>query len=206
MVQRYVGYSNGTRFTKSYNAKASLKPTPFTDALRKYGRGGFHLTVLAVVLPIKHVYEPVETFFITLFETSFNVTRVSGCAASNVWPAGYEPSPKVLAPAKIEAMRLTALANLPRTGSGPQNPFYGMQHTPQSKLAMSIAKGTPLTAYELGPNGDSVLIGTYTSARAAEAALAGAGYAITRPTVLKYLKSGLVFCCPTGQQLYFKAV
>jgi len=187
---QYVGQTNNARnrFGKNYNSPSYLSthPSLFNNLLQKHGPQAFWVTIISVSDSSAAVWQPVETFFIALFNTIFNTIRVSGSMVGVVT--------RVLSAQTLAAKRVTALANLPKVSYvGENNPFYQRLHTPEARLAISMANGTAVSVFELLADGSTVLLGTYNSGRKASDALALIGIHISRPTVISYLRKGTVF-------------
>lgn len=68
---------------------------------------------------------------------------------------------------------------------GKDHPIFGTFHTKETKLKMSIAKGTPIHIYSFE---DSTLVNSFPSARKA-----GEFFNVDKKTIISYAKSGKVF-------------
>jgi len=213
---QYVGstINAGNLFGKTYNSPASMMqhPTYFTSNLLADGPALYCVTIIMVTPPITAILWPMETLWIHIMDSQFNISLIGGSSAVqrvNHWTVAMAARLSAAASARLSALRTNPLAPwLGQSNIGANNPFFGKTHSVASTDSMSAAKGSRTYAYLVLDNGSLEPLASATSATRLATALVKLGYAVSRPTVVKYTalfdtnQLNHVYSCPMGRIIF----
>lgn len=181
--KQYVGsaVNLGQRFGKNYFSFAYLNragTSIINAALLKYGYSNFWVTIIEYVEPTRVVLYSRETFWIAFFKPVYNILQYGSS------PLGFKHST-----ATKELISLSRKGELNSQFGvqrfGLENPFFGINHTEETKNKMAAAKGTRIYVYRIDALGNLIFVDCFVSANKAAIFI---GY--SRPVVIKYARSG----------------
>jgi len=169
----YIGSAiNLTKRLKDYYSFYHLdrnKSMYICNALKHYGYSAFSLSIIEYINiqnlsknETKKLILEREQYYINLLNPEYNLLKVAGSLL------GYQHSEETIK--KI---------------SGSNNHFFGKAHTLETKIKMSIAKGTTIYVYS---NDGITLMNTFTSAREA-----AKFFNVEHGSILRNAKSGKLF-------------
>lgn len=221
--KQYVGSTRnaGHCFGKRYNSPSGLlkDSSYFNYSLGTQGRANYFVTILAIVDATSIFRLPIETMWIHIMDSEFNINLIAGtnlvqrvCAWTR--EVGYRSSLAAAARARLATIRgVNPLQPwLGKSLFGAANPFFGVKHSQLTKDSMSSSKGTQTYIYSIDLDMILTPVGCYTSSNRATSALKKLGILISRPTLVNYTKlfdtnprlTDHIFTCKnSGQRFIF---
>ena len=181
--KQYVGsaVNLGQRFNKNYFSSAYLKragTSTINAALLKYDYSNFWVTIIEYVEPTRVILYSRETFWISFFKPVYNILQFGSS------PLGFRHST-----ATKELISLTHKGELNSQFGvqrfGPENPFFGKNHTEETKNRIAAAKGTIIFIYRIDEQGSLTFVDCFVSANKAAIFIG-----CSRPVVIKYARTG----------------
>jgi group I intron endonuclease len=166
----------------SFISRKSRGNSNIYNALISHGYSSFSLTILEHInitnlskVEARKLILEREQYFIDKFMPEYNILKKAGSLL------GYKHTEETIA--KIcEAM---TGENHPLFGkTGENSPNFGKNHSSETKLKMSLAKGTVIYLYD----SHGSLVNTFPSARKASE-----HFNVSCPTILKYVRNGRIF-------------
>lgn len=135
----------------------------------------FYVTIIKYVVPGPLLYLR-ETYYIAFFNASYNIHLYGGSPLGRIVS---DITRKKMSSSKKGELNSQFGVKL----FGSDNPFFGKIHSDQSRLNMSISKGTRVIAYK-----DGNLFKEFYSLN-----LVAKELGISRPTIAKYASNGSIY-------------